>query len=284
MTQLYGIIGHPIGHSLSPAMHNAAFKTLGLDALYVPFAVPPERLDAAIMAIEPLGLCGLNVTLPHKTAVMKLLDRIEPDAQAIGAVNTIARQGDELVGMNTDAPGLERALREAGLQLTAVRATVLGAGGAARASVVGLARAGVAEICVAARREDAAAQLVSQLRAAAPHVKLESCSFASAVLQRRFAETELLVQATSATLADDAASAGFTAQLPLAALPASSAVVDLVYNPLETSLLVAAKHRGLRCVDGLGMLLYQGAIAFEKWTGRTAPIEAMRAALLPQKS
>jgi shikimate dehydrogenase len=283
MTQLYGIIGHPIGHSLSPAMHNAAFKKLGLDALYVPFAVPPERLDAAISAIKPLGLCGLNVTLPHKSAVMKLLDRIEPDAQAIGAVNTIVREGEALVGSNTDAPGLQRALREASLPLTAAKVTVLGAGGAARAAVVGLARAGVAEIYVAARRESAAAQLVSQLKATVADVRLESCSFAIDALQRRFAATDLLVQATSATLGSGDAANQFTAHLPLDALSARSAVVDLVYDPLETSLLVAAKRRGLHCVDGLGMLLHQGAIAFERWTGRTAPIEAMRAALLPQK-
>lgn len=279
MTDVYGILGHPIGHSLSPAMHNRAFAALGIDALYVPFAVAPERLVQAVASIRPLNLRGVNVTLPHKSTIMPLLDRIEPDAQAIGAINTIFHDGDRLVGMNTDAPGLQRALEEAGLQLTAAKVAILGAGGAARASVIGLARAGAQEICVCARRPAEAEALVSQLTAASGDCKLSSCALEPAALSARFGGVDLLVQATSATLEGAPGAEPFAASVPLRDLPSHAGVVDLVYRPRETTLLRAARERGLRAVDGLGMLLHQGAIAFEKWTGRPAPLSAMRSAL-----
>ena len=279
MTDVYGIFGHPVGHSLSPAMHNRAFQALGIDALYVPFAVAPDRLTQAVSSIRPLNLRGVNVTLPHKTTIMPLLDRVEPDAQAIGAVNTLFHEGDQLVGMNTDAPGLQRSLEEAGLQLSGARVVILGAGGAARASVIGLARAGAKAICVCARRAPEAESLVSQLTAASAGCHLSSSGFTRDALQAHFRDADVLVQASSATLGDGPGSAEFTAGLPLTELPNHASVVDLVYRPRQTSLLHAAEQRGLRGVDGLGMLLHQGAIAFEKWTGRAAPIAAMRAAL-----
>lgn len=279
MTDIYGILGYPIGHSRSPAMHNRAFAALGIDAMYVPFAVPPERLPQAVAAIRPLNLRGLNVTLPHKSAIMALLDRVEPDAVAIGAVNTIYHEAGQLVGMNTDAPGLSRALLEAGLQLTAARVGVLGAGGAARASVVGLARAGAAHIAVMARRTAEAERLVAELAPAVGRAELVAVAWDRAALTRSFAETDLLVQASSATLDDGPGAAELAAMLPLASLPARAAVIDLVYRPRETLVLKAAKAAGKRGIDGLGMLLHQGAIAFEQWFGRPAPLAVMRDAL-----
>src|SRR6185436_18645924 len=151
MTRVYGVFGWPVAHSRSPAMHNAAFAALGLDAVYVPFAVPSNKLARAIEAASALDVAGINVTLPHKSAIMPLLARVEPVAQAIGAVNTVVRDGARLIGTNTDAEGLARALREAGVELTAARVVVLGAGGAARAAVVGLGQAGATRIDVAAR-------------------------------------------------------------------------------------------------------------------------------------
>lgn len=279
MTDIYGILGHPIGHSRSPAMHNRAFAELGIDAMYVPFAVPPERLPQAVAAIRPLALCGLNVTLPHKSAIMQLLDKIEPDAQAIGAINTIYHEGGQLVGMNTDAPGLSRALQEAGVQLTAASISVIGAGGAARASVVGLARAGAARIAIMARRNDEAERLVKELQPAAGRTVLSVVPWERIALEKGFSGSQLVVQATSATLDDGPGAAELSAMLPFASLPAQAAVIDLVYRPRETLVLKAAKAAGKRGVDGLGMLLHQGAIAFEKWLGRSAPVEVMRAAL-----
>lgn len=279
MTDIYGILGFPVGHSRSPAMHNSAFHALGIDAMYVPFAVPPERLPAAIASIRPLNLRGLNVTLPHKTNVIPLLDRVEPDALAIGAVNTLFFEGDKLVGMNTDAPGLTRSLLEAGLRLQGARVTVVGAGGAARASVVGLARAGATRISITARRTPEAEKLVAELAAAAAPAVLRVETWERAAHRRCMSETDLLIQATSATLDDGPAAAALAEALPLDALPDSAAVVDLVYKPRVTSVLKLAKDLQKQTVDGLGMLLYQGAIAFEKWTGQPAPIKVMQAAL-----
>jgi shikimate dehydrogenase len=282
MTDVYGIIGHPVGHSRSPAMHNRAFAELGIDAVYVPFTVAPDRLELAVRGFHALALRGVNVTLPHKTSIMPLLDRIEPDARAIGAVNTVFLEGNRLCGTNTDAAGLTRALSEAGAQLQGVHATVLGAGGAARACVVGLARGGARSVTVIARRKSQASALVEGLAAVAQPTLLEARDWHSAELHATFCRTDLLVQATSATLDGGSTAEEFVRGLPLSALPRHASVVDVVYSPLETTLLRAAGAYGYRTVDGLGMLLHQGALAFEIWTGRSAPIAAMRAALLAQ--
>lgn len=279
MTDIYGILGFPVGHSRSPAMHNAAFAALGIDAMYVPFAVPPERLAAAVAAIRPLNLRGLNVTLPHKRSIIPHLDRVEADALAIGAVNTVLDEGDALVGINTDAPGLTRALLDEGIKLQGTRVTVVGAGGAARASVIGLARAGAAQIAVTARRTKEAETLASELAATVAPAALEVEPWDQAAQRRRFAQTDLLIQATSATLDDGPAAKALAEALPLDALPDTAAVIDLVYQPRWTQVLKLARSLGKQPVDGLGMLLHQGAIAFEKWVGRPAPLEVMRAAL-----
>jgi shikimate dehydrogenase len=217
------------------------------------------------------------VTLPHKTNVMSWLDRVEPDAVAIGAVNTIFRDGAQWCGTNTDAPGFTRALIESGAALHGMRVTVLGAGGAARACVVGLARAGVATLTVCARRQQEASQLVHQLTPMAKASALQVCAWDEPALRHAFAHTDLLVQATSATLATQAQADIFARSLPLQVLPAHALVVDLVYRPRETSLLRLAKAQGNPTLDGLGMLLHQGALAFEHLTGRRAPLAEMRA-------
>jgi shikimate dehydrogenase len=276
---VYGIFGFPIAHSRSPAMQNRAFETLGIDARYLPFLVAPEHLADAVRGVRALGIRGLNITLPHKTAIMPWLDSIDPVAREVGAVNTVIRDGDQLRGTNTDAEGLTRALLEAGAKLAGTRATVLGAGGAARASIVGLARAGASKIHVVARQRERAEALVSDLRTSLDGPILDACDLASTSLVSVFAETDLLVQATSATLDGTPAAQSFTNGLPLGALPATALVTDLVYKPLQTSLLRAAEARGLLTLDGLGMLLHQGALAFELWTGRPAPLVPMRAAL-----
>jgi shikimate dehydrogenase len=277
---VYCILGFPIGHSRSPAMHNRAFEKLGIAARYVPFAVAPEHLADALRGVRALGVRGFNVTVPHKIAIMPWLDEIDAVARDVGAVNTVVREGDHLRGTNTDAEGLTRALREAGASLAGARATVLGAGGAARAAVVGLARAGVAKIHVAARQLERADALVSDLRASLQNAALDASDLGSTSLRVAFAQTDLLVQATSATLDGTPAAERFTNGLPLEVLPHGALVTDLVYKPLKTSLLRAAEARGLTTLDGLGMLLHQGALAFELWTGQRAPIDVMRAALL----
>lgn len=280
MTDIYGIFGYPVAHSLSPVMHARAFAALGIDAVYLRFAVAPERLGEAVSGMRALGLAGVNVTLPHKTAVMQHLDRIEPSALAIGAVNTIFRDGDLLCGDNTDADGLSEALREAGAKLQGARVLVLGAGGAARASVIGLARAGASHIDIAARRASEAQALCAALTAHAGKTVLQALDMSTAALAPAFARTDVLVQATSATLDGNASAATFADSLPMQALPTHALVTDLVYKPLQTVVLAAAQARGLRTLDGLGMLLHQGALSLRRWTGKAAPVTEMRAALL----
>jgi len=281
MTKQYGIFGWPVAHSRSPEMQAAAFRSAGLDATYERFAVKPEDLKSELARLQSSGLQGANVTLPHKQAVMELLDEVTPQAKAIGAVNTLVRQaggegeGEGFVGHNTDAPGLARSLIEAGVNLQGIRVVVLGAGGAARAAVVGLAGAGAARIILHARRPEAAAKMGGELAAicgTATHLGLGDLADA-------LTTTDLLVQATSATLEGNAQAAEFAASLPIERMPEGSAVVDLVYKPRETTVLAKARARGLKVVDGLGMLIHQGALAFELWTGRPADVAAMTAAL-----
>ncbi|MDD9932882.1 MAG: shikimate dehydrogenase [Myxococcales bacterium] len=277
MKALYGIFGFPVAHSRSPQMHNAAFAELGIDAVYVPFEVAPERLADAVAAVRVLGVRGLNVTLPHKAEVMALLDEVEPGARAIGAVNTIAREGERLIGLNTDAEGLARSLREAGTALEGARVVVLGGSGAARAAAVGLG-AHAQHVTVATRRPEQAAALCAAVEPALT-CPIDSCGM-DAALERALSGCTLLIQATSATLGEGEGPERFAASLPIDALPGDATVCDLGYKPLETTVMRAAAARGLATVDGLGMLLHQGALAFERWTGEAAPIAVMRQALI----
>lgn len=268
-TQLLALLGRPVGHSRSPAIHTAALEALGLDAAYLAFEVADGAVGDAIAGLRALGVTGANVTVPHKRAVMPHLDAIEPAAAAIGAVNTIVREGDRLVGANTDAPGLVRALREAGCDPTGRRVTVLGAGGAARAAVVGLAEAGAAQVTVAARRPMAAGAMLTDLALDPPTAAVDLATVA-------LDDVDLLVQATSATMSDTAQA--FADALPIASLPKTATVVDLVYAPLETTVLAAARAHGCQAIDGLGMLVWQAALAFDRWLGVEPPIDVMRRA------
>ncbi len=277
-TRLLGVIGWPVDHSRSPAIHTAALAARGIDASYLAFAVPPDELGAAIGGLRALSAVGANVTLPHKERVMRHLDEVEPAARAIGAVNTIVADGRRLIGTNTDGAGLARSLVEQGVDPKGARVLVAGAGGAARASVFGLAEAGAAAVTVAARRHEQAARLVGELETRI-ETPLEALDLRDASAMQRAAEhTDVFVQATSATLGDSERAASFAAELPLASLPSSAVVVDLVYVPRETAVLSAAAALELKTVDELGMLVWQAALAFERWFGVEAPIEAMRAA------
>ena len=271
-----GIFGWPVAHSKSPQMHESAARALGIALSYERFEVRPDGLAVAVRAKHDAGIHGYNLTVPHKEAIMPLIDEVDPAAQAIGAVNTVVRSGGRYLGYNTDAPGFVRSLDEAEVQVEGARVVVLGAGGAARAAVVGLAKAGAEAIHVLARRPEQGDDLCQSLKDEV------DCEFAAAPLSRAshwFQSASLLVQATSATLESNPGAEEFAASLPIEALPAEAAVVDMVYKPLKTALLARSEEHGLRTVDGLGMLLHQGAIAFEIWTGFAPPLDVMRAAL-----
>lgn len=286
-----GLIGFPVGHSLSPRMQQAAFDALGVPARYGLWETPSAELAARLAALRRPEILGANVTIPHKTAVLPLLDEIAEGARLVGAVNTIVRaettSGVRLVGHNTDVPGLRQALAELGAWTSPPgplsrgergerahrRVLVLGAGGSARAALA-VARLEGAAVRVAARRLDAARALLGTGTAAgAGALDLADTER----LAEALAETDVLINTTPAGMGESDAAA-----LPLdllARLPADAIVFDLVYAPPETALVRAAHARGLRASGGLPMLLYQGAEAFTLWTGRPAPIEAMRAAL-----
>ncbi|AEB11874.1 shikimate dehydrogenase [Marinithermus hydrothermalis] len=258
-----GLIGYPLAHSVSPAMHRAALQAAGLEGIYRLLETPPDELESRVMEVRR-GYRGVNVTVPHKVAVLPYLDEVSPEVQAIGAVNTIVNEEGRLVGHNTDAPGFTRALEAAGVTARGLRAVVLGAGGAARAVVYALVQAG-ARVRVANRT-------FARAKALAEVFGAEAVPFEGPEFVRAVREADLLVNATSVGLNDPGAS-----PIPEGVWP-REAVVDIVYNPLETRLLREARAAGLVAVDGLGMLVWQGALAFELWTGRQAPVAAMHAA------
>ena len=261
------LLAHPAGHSVSPAMQRAAFAASDLDATYDAFDVPPAELAAAVASLRREPWWGANVTVPHKTAVVPWMDELAPAARRLGAVNTIVRRGERLIGDNTDLPGFARALADLRPDLAAARAVVIGAGGAARAVVAALADAG-ARIALHNRGTGRARALIDAL--ALPDVAL----LPAAALADAVAGCDLLVQTT--TVGMDGGPAG--SPLPDGVLPDRGAVVDLVYRPAITPLLAAALAAGLPAQNGLPMLVYQGALSFESWTGVAAPVQAMGAA------
>ena len=279
MGATYGILGWPVEHSRSPAMHNAAFQARGLDACYVHFPVHPDDIAEAVRGLRALGVRGANVTVPHKESVIPHLDGLSDGAKAMGAVNTIVRDVDRLVGHNTDAEGLARSLDEAGVELPDTNVVVLGAGGAARASVVGLSGRKAARVTIAARRLEQAQALAESVRSHVGDCELQTCKLTTETLVDPFRQADLVVQSSSATLSGSTTAEAFAALLPLDCLPRKAVVVDLVYKPLVTSVLARSDQLGLRTVGGLGMLLHQGALAFELWTHTAAPLEIMRGCL-----
>jgi shikimate dehydrogenase len=270
------LIGWPVEHSLSPVMHNAAFKALGLDWRYELLAVPPGHLDVAVASLRAEGYVGANVTVPHKSAVMAYLDEIDHAARSIGAVNTVALEGSRLVGHNTDGSGFLRALHEARLEPSGRRALVLGAGGAARAVVYALAQAGCA-VAIYNRTTTRAVELARQLKGLDLDATVGWVPGKAALRTLDLAQFDVLVNATAAGMWPNSDESPWPDGL---SLPAHWSVFDLVYNPLETRLLRQARQAGARTVDGLGMLVWQGALAFELWTGQTPPVDLMRSAAL----
>jgi shikimate dehydrogenase len=272
-THLAAVIGDPVRHSLSPVMHNAAFAGAGLDWLFVALAVERGAGARAMDAIRVLGIEGLSVTMPHKADAAAACDEVRGDAARLRSVNCVSRgPGGTLVGESTDGEGFLRSLREEGHDPGGSTALVLGAGGAGRAVVLALAQAG-ARVRVAARRAAAAAD-AAQL---APGTETVDWAAVGAAARA----SDLIVNATPIGMGEGGDD-GPRAALPLGPgdLGPAQVVADLVYHPRRTALLELAAAGGAACVEGLGMLVHQGAIAFERWTGTVAPVEVMRAAVI----
>lgn len=275
MTRVLAIIGHPVEHSRSPAMQNAALEACGLDYVYVPFGVPPERLAAAISGLRALGVAGFNVTIPHKVAVMAHLDGLDESAEAAGAVNTVCNDKGRLIGYNTDGDGLVKSLAEE-LFFSPGNGiiVIVGAGGAARGAIAALCRAGASRIVIINRGRERACELAQSLGQRYAGTEIIPAGDGTE-LKPYLKETALLVNATSLGMNDE--SIPF---LTLSDLPAGAAVYDMVYTPPVTPLLREAAAAGLKHANGLSMLVAQGELAFRIWTGRVAPAGIMKGALL----
>jgi len=274
-SKIYGIFGFPVEHTFSPGMHNAAFKKLGMDACYVPFAVNPERLGEAVRAVVPLGLRGLNITVPHKEKVIPFLDHLTQDAKMIGAVNTIEISNGKLVGHNTDGRGFLRSLTEhAGFNPKGKKILFIGSGGAARAVGFSLALAGANAISFLDIDRKKAEALARDMRnkTGVMVASIDPEAFADYA-----SDADCIINATPLGLKS-------SDPLPMAKkyIMKKHLVCDLVYNPAETALLKAAKAQGAQRLPGIGMLLFQGVIAFEVWTGKKAPTATMKNALTRQ--
>jgi shikimate dehydrogenase len=266
-TRLAGVLGHPVEHSLSPVLHNAAFAEIGLDWAYVAFDVPEGRCADAIAGARVLGLRGLSVTMPHKRAAAEACDDLSPTAAALGVANTIVRRGGRLLGEATDGPGFVASLRAAGHDPAGRNCVLLGAGGAASCVAHALGEAGAARVGVVARRPAAAEEVMALAGAAG-----------SLACAADIASADFVVNATSVGMGGTPGEGAVPLGIDVDRLRPGQVVADLVYHPLRTPLLVAAEAAGATPVDGLGMLVHQAGLAFELWTGIAAPLGVMAAA------
>ena len=280
-TKLVGVMGWPIAHSLSPAMHNAAFNALGLNWRYVPLPVHPARVGEAVHGLRATGFHGCNVTVPHKESVIPHLDEIPAHVRRFGAVNTLVFSGEPgkrtIRGENTDVQGFVHTLRQTGFEPRGKKVLIVGAGGAARGAIYGLCGAETASITVLNRTPERAAALVDDLCDPAGCTSFASGALTPEALERSAAEVDLLVNTTTVGMWPQVGASIWPDDRPL---PDRLAICDLVYRPLETKLLRQARQAGAVAIDGLGMLIGQGALSFEMWTGQWPPEGVMRAACI----
>ncbi len=273
-SKVFGIIGWPVSHSLSPVFHNAAFDYLGLDCCYVPLPVEVGRLDVAIKAISALNIAGLNITVPHKEGVIPYLSELSEEAMIIGAVNTIKVSGERLLGYNTDGIGFITSMHEAGQSVSGRSILILGAGGAARAVVFAAANGAAEKIIIANRTAGKAESLKEQVQKHFPSVKAEATGMEYDDLREVSNKVDMIINTTSLGLKK-----GDPSPVPREFLHRDLFVCDLIYNPPETELVRYAKELCRGHMNGSGMLINQGAASFKLWTGIEPPVHVMRQAL-----
>ncbi|MDH5429891.1 MAG: shikimate dehydrogenase [Nitrospirota bacterium] len=272
-TQLCGLLGNPVDHSLSPAIHNAAFEKLGLNFAYLAFPVEDENLENAILGIRALGhIRGFSVTIPHKVSIIPFLDSVETTAKHIGSVNTIIKDRGLLVGSNTDASGALQALRQGGVDLAGQRVVMLGTGGAARAIAFGLCVEGhIANLTLLGIDDNERRALAGDLRAKT-QTKITDQSLSISTLGPVLANAQLVIHCTPIGMHPKVEQSCVPKEL----LHSKLTVMDIVYNPLNTQLLQDAQAAGCRTIQGMEMFLHQAVGQFELWTGQPAPVDTMR--------
>ena len=272
MTLRAGIFGYPISHSISPVMHRAAFDHAGVDATYDAWETHPDMLAEGVRRLRGESFLGANVTVPHKQAVIEYLDEIDDLATRIGAVNTIVNNSGTLIGSNTDARGFIDSLKErAGMDPSGTDAVLLGAGGAARAAAHALAEERVSSLTIANRTLERAASLADEIEALG--IRTRAISLSDPGFAQVCKRTDLLVNSTSVGMTHGPAEG--VSPVPAGAIRPGTVVYDMVYNPPETPLLRSAAEAGATVVEGLPMLVYQGAAAWAMWTGQEAPVQVM---------
>ncbi len=272
MNQIFGVIGYPIAHSMSPDMHNDSFKHLGIQATYLPFAVRPEDLQDAIKGMKAIGIQGFNVTIPHKTNIMPFLDKIDSLAAEIGAINTVKLEGGEYVGYNTDGLGFVKGIKEQ-LQssLADQKVLIVGAGGAARGIYYSLLQEGARHVDIANRTISKGEQLI-----AGKTSETKSVVFSIAEAEKILSEYTLIINTTSIGMHPNINES----PLSLKNMKPLALVSDIIYNPLQTKLLKEAANKGALIQNGIPMFVHQGALAFQLWTGKQPDTERMRKIVL----
>ncbi|SEN07104.1 shikimate dehydrogenase [Paenibacillus sp. OV219] len=272
-TVLFSVIGDPIRHSKSPIMMNRAFRERGINGIYTAFHITADRLGDFVAGVRAMGIRGVNVTIPHKLDIMPLLDEIDESAQVIGAVNTIVNTDGHLKGYNTDGIGYVRSLKEeAKSDLAGSHVLIIGAGGATRGILYALAREGVASITISNRTVARAEELAAAFRGLVPVIR----AIGQDELQAACGHSDIIINTTSLGMFPNVEETPIDSSW----LKPDTVASDLIYNPLTTRFLTEAQERGCRIHGGLGMFIYQGAYAFEYWTGQPAPVEAMRETVL----
>jgi shikimate dehydrogenase len=277
-TKVYGVIGDPIEHSLSPALHNAAFKELKLDCIFLAFKVKTGEAENAIRGMRGIGICGLNVTMPHKEAVIAYLDEVDSTAKFLKSVNTVLNDNGKLIGFSTDGYGALNALKENGVTFNGKKVLLLGGGGAAKAIAFALAKL-VDELIILNRSPEKIKPLTKTMNQES-NKQVSTGLLAPRAIQKNIQNVDILINATSVGMHPNDEHSIVEPQW----LTPNLTVMDIVYNPVETKLAKDAKKAGAKVISGVEMLIYQGAASFEIWTGHKAPVEVMRKAALTKLS
>jgi len=276
VTKRAGVIGHPVGHSISPAVYGAAFKAAGIDATYEAWDTPPETLEGRVNALRGSDFLGANVTIPHKVAIKDFLDAMSDRATRSGAVNTVVHDGEKLTGDNTDVAGFARSLREdAGFDAAGKRAMLLGSGGAARAVALALVEAGASVVYIVGRQPKKIERVVLDLKPLTPAGTTITWAYwgDGSYLKMLRGEANLVVNCTPVGMMGT--SGAGQSPVPAELMQPEALFFDLVYNPVETPFVAAAKSRGAKAISGMGMLVYQAAETFKLWTGQDASTNVM---------
>lgn len=277
-TNIVGLLGWPVKHTFSPLMHNAAFAALDLNWAYIPLPIVPEQIKKAVPSLQAFNFKGANVTIPHKQTIIPYLDKVDHLAKLIGAVNTIVIKKQVAYGYNTDSYGFLKSLTDANFDAKGSRCLILGAGGAARAIAFSLADARADTIAIYNRTKSRASLLVNELENIFSTIKFSSQFLSPQVLKLSQTQFDLVINTTSMGMFPDLEATPWPLDI---ALP-QAVICDLVYNPIKTQFLKQAETVGLKTIDGLGMLIHQGAKAFEIWTDQTPPTDLMRQIILKE--